>query len=117
MLFGVFRLLFLSGAGPVGSEGRRRVGASLGFVGFVFFCGVSGAVAVGSVCWSCMEFGGGFREVGFKGFVVGLVYGLVFVFRKRWIIEFPIVQVSSLFLLDLMCLLLWYVLVEFECSL
>lgn len=85
-------MLFLSGAGNVGSEGRKKVGVSLGFVGFVGLCGLSGAVAVGSVCWSCMDFGGGFKGVGFKGFVVGLVYGLVFVFKKRWIIEFPIVQ-------------------------
>lgn len=107
ILFGVFRLLFLSGAGPFGSEGRRRVGVSLGFLGFVGFCGVSGAVAVGSVCWSCMEFGGSFKGLGFKGFVVGLIYALVFVFKKRWIIEFPIVQVSSLFFDYMGCFKVW----------
>lgn len=90
-------MVFLAGAGPVGGEGRRRIGISLRFVGFVGVCGVSGAVAIGCVCWSCMEFGGGFKVVGFKGFVVGLVYGLVFIFKKRWIVEFPIVQVSSMF--------------------
>lgn len=125
ILFGVFRLVFLSGDGPVGGEGRKRVGVSLGFVGFVGLCGVSGAVAVGSVCWSCMEFGGGLKGVGFKGFVVGLVYALVFVFKKRWIIEFPIVQVSSLFFdfmgvwnlisfVDSMCFSFWLFWLGFE---
>ncbi|KAJ8770894.1 hypothetical protein K2173_021809 [Erythroxylum novogranatense] len=32
------------------------------------------------------------RRVGFRGFVCGLMYGLFYIYQRRWVLEFPIVQ-------------------------
>lgn len=45
--------------------------------------------------------------VGLRGLVFGLVYGLHYVYRRRWILKFPIIQASERksLLFSLRCLL------------
>lgn len=56
---------------------------------------VSGFVAVVSVCVKFVDGVGVIGAVGFRGFVMGLLYGLYYVYYRRWVFEFPIIQVSS----------------------
>ncbi|OWM82966.1 uncharacterized protein LOC116188498 [Punica granatum] len=73
-------------------EGRRRMELSLSIAAFLGACAVSGAVSVVAVCWALG--GGSFsvKVVGFRGFAVGLFYGLFYVYKQRWILKFPIIQ-------------------------
>ncbi|KAK4394918.1 hypothetical protein Sango_1646100 [Sesamum angolense] len=93
------RLIFLSGGDQ--SVLRRRVRVSLTFVLFVSLCAVAGAVSVICVCWGCDLYynvelrskrDGVFGILGFRGFVVGLFYGLHYVYKQRWVLRFPIIQ-------------------------
>lgn len=80
---------------------RRRVRVSLTFVLFVSLCAVAGAVSVICVCWGCDLYYNvelrskrdvAFGILGFRGFVIGLFYGLHYVYRQRWVLRFPIIQ-------------------------
>lgn len=75
-------------------EARRRAELSLGITSFVVACAVSGSVSVVAVCWALG--GGGFsvRVMGFRGFAVGLFYSVFYVYKQRWLLKFPIIQVS-----------------------
>ncbi|KAL0341673.1 UNVERIFIED_CONTAM: hypothetical protein Scaly_1829900 [Sesamum calycinum] len=93
------RLIFVSGGDQ--TVLRRRVRVSLTFVLFVSLCAVAGAVSVICVCWGCDLYynvelrskrDGVFGIVGFRGFVVGLFYGLHYVYKQRWVLRFPIIQ-------------------------
>lgn len=97
VFLGLIRFVFLSGGQPISPEFRRRVRVSTGFVLFVVSAAFSGVLSVGCICWSCGSFASGFVLLGFKSFAVGLFYGLVYVYLKRWILEFPIIQVIILF--------------------
>lgn len=64
---------------------------------------LSGLLAIASVCWVSPAggHGNGVRfvgRVGFRGFVAGLIYGAHYVYKHRWVLEFPIIQVSLLLL-------------------
>lgn len=75
---------------------------SLSFLLFVSLCAVAGAVSVICVCWGCDVYynvesrskrDGVFGVLGFRGFVIGLFYGLHYVYQQRWVLRFPIIQV------------------------
>lgn len=76
---------------------RRRAVVSLTLMLFVAASAVAGFVSVASVCWA-EDYDGleMFWRVGFRGFVCGLVYALFYVYKQRWVLEFPIIQVSVL---------------------
>ncbi|KAK6148198.1 hypothetical protein DH2020_019110 [Rehmannia glutinosa] len=93
------RLIFVSG----GDQNllRRRVRVSLSFVLFVSLCAVAAAVSVICVCWGCDAYYnvdsrsksvGVLGNLGFRGFVIGLFYGLHYVYKHRWVLRFPIIQ-------------------------
>ncbi|KAL6583630.1 hypothetical protein OROMI_002919 [Orobanche minor] len=93
------RLIFVSGGDR--SLLRRRIRVSLSFVLFLILCAVSGAVSAICVCWGCDAYYSsdsrlkGFAvlgNLGFRGFVIGLFYGLHYVYNERWILQFPIIQ-------------------------
>ncbi|GFP88492.1 hypothetical protein PHJA_000992900 [Phtheirospermum japonicum] len=93
------RLIFVSGGDQ--SLLRRRVRVSLSFVLFVSLCAVAGAVSVICVCWGCDAYYNGdsnwkgvgvLGNLGFRGFVIGLFYGLHYVYMQRWVLRFPIIQ-------------------------
>ncbi|KAG6384711.1 hypothetical protein SASPL_153528 [Salvia splendens] len=90
------RLIFVSGGEQ--SLLRTRVRVSLSFVLFVCLCAVAGAVSAISVCWGCDAYydadSGSIRVgvLGFRGFVIGLIYGLHYVYKQRWVFRFPIIQ-------------------------
>ncbi|KAL6206898.1 hypothetical protein ACLB2K_024144 [Fragaria x ananassa] len=87
------RFLFVpaaSGSPPPGSRARVRVAAR--FAAFLAAVAGSGFLAAVSVCG---EVGGGVKgigRVGFRGFVMGLLYGLYYVYTRKWVLEFPIIQ-------------------------
>lgn len=100
---GLVRFAFVSS--PAEPEFRRRALVSARFVVFVVVAGISGALSV--VCLCGFD---GFQliaRLGFRGFVFGVLYGLFDVYKKRWVLEFPIIQVSDcsyfFFLLCLFC--------------
>lgn len=102
-------LVFPGGSEPYGSpEFRRRARVSLCYVLFSVAAALSGLVAIASVCWVSPtgEHGNGVRlvgRVGFRGFVAGLIYGAHYVYKHRWVLEFPIIQVSRLLLVHSLC--------------
>ncbi|KAK6148215.1 hypothetical protein DH2020_019127 [Rehmannia glutinosa] len=74
---------------------------SLSFVLFVSLCAVAAAVSVICVCWGCDAYYnvdsrsksvGVLGNLGFRGFVIGLFYGLHYVYKHRWVLRFPIIQ-------------------------
>ncbi|KAK9278135.1 hypothetical protein L1049_027694 [Liquidambar formosana] len=75
---------------------RHRAKISLSFVLLVTSCALSGFVSVVSLCWANSDAFDGvlglIGRVGLKGFACGLLYGLYYVFKKRWVLEFPIIQ-------------------------
>lgn len=105
----IIRLIFVSGGEQ--SLLRRKVRVSLSFVLFVCLSAVAGAFSVISVSWGCnvyYDVDSGTSRVGalgFRGFVIGLIYGLHYVYKQRWVFKFPIIQVidSLSFLLSVAC--------------
>lgn len=78
---------------------RRRVKISLSFVLFVAASAASGFTASVSLCGvrAIREYDDGFwviGRVGLRGFLVGFLFGSHYVYKRRWILEFPIIQVS-----------------------
>lgn len=74
---------------------RRRAVVSFTLMLFVAVAAASGFLSVASVCW--LEGFDGvelFWRVGFRGFVCGLLYAFFYVYKQRWVLEFPIIQVS-----------------------
>lgn len=65
---------------------------SVMFVMFVVVSALSGLWSVVSLCgFDGFEVIGRF---GLRGFVIGFLYGLFYVYKKRWVLEFPVIQVS-----------------------
>lgn len=54
--------------------------------------GVSGALGLVSLCWG--DFG---WRLGFRGFAVGVFYGVWYLYQRQWMLEFPIIQRPSFF--------------------
>ncbi|KAL6530966.1 hypothetical protein OROHE_014448 [Orobanche hederae] len=92
------RLIFVSG----GDQSLlRRIRVSLSFVLFLILCAVAGAVSAICVCWACdacyscdsrLKAFAVLGNLGFRGFVIGLLYGLHYVYNERWILQFQIIQ-------------------------
>lgn len=64
---------------------------SLTFLLFITASALSGSVAA-------LSFSGfnSLGRVGLRGFLVGLIFGFHYVFKRRWVLEFPIIQVKLL---------------------
>ncbi|KAI3922792.1 hypothetical protein MKW98_006923 [Papaver atlanticum] len=77
---------------------RNRVNTTLGFMIFVLFSGLWGSLSVVSLCRNSYSFDEQrLVGLGFRGFLFGLIYGLHYVYNKRWVLVFPIIQRTSLF--------------------
>ncbi|RWW75984.1 hypothetical protein BHE74_00015962 [Ensete ventricosum] len=75
---------------------------------FLLVCGVAGFLSVVAVCGNSeVVDGASLVGLGLRGLVFGLVYGLHYVYRRRWILKFPIIQASDRksFLFSMCCLL------------
>ncbi|XAR48280.1 hypothetical protein NMG60_11031040 [Bertholletia excelsa] len=108
LVLGLIRLIFVSGGQPLPSDFRRRARISLGFLLFVAASALSGFLSLISVCYNC--FHGSFAQrnrpgnywhlvgiLGFRGFAVGLFFGINYLYKKRWVLEFPIIQRPTFF--------------------
>ncbi|KAF5730249.1 hypothetical protein HS088_TW20G00622 [Tripterygium wilfordii] len=92
LVLGIFRLLLVpSGESQPPSDFQRRAKVSLGFVLFVAAACVSGLVSVVSIC-SLSEDSGVMLRIGVRSLAIGLVYGLFYLYKRRWVLEFPIIQ-------------------------
>ncbi|KAB1222727.1 hypothetical protein CJ030_MR2G026821 [Morella rubra] len=91
LILGLIRLLLVSdSSASVSADFRRRAKVSLSFVLFVAACAVSGCLGMMSICWVKSK---GFDvEWLIRGLGIGLLYGLVYVYQRRWVLEFPIIQ-------------------------
>lgn len=82
---------------------RGRVRTSFSFVLFVAVSAVSASLALISLCWSCDAFDQlknrrlVVGKLGFWGLPIGLFYGVHYVYKKRWVLQFPIIQRSPFF--------------------
>ncbi|KAA8542908.1 hypothetical protein F0562_024057 [Nyssa sinensis] len=97
LALGLVRLLFVSGGQPLSLDIRRRAKITLSFVLFVTASALSGFLSVVCVGWNC-DLSAGLQPwhrleiIGFRGFAVGFFYGLHSLFKRRWVLEFPIIQ-------------------------
>ncbi|KAK4254592.1 hypothetical protein QN277_009950 [Acacia crassicarpa] len=102
------RLLYVPGGGGGGStvadsdDFHHRVKVSLSFVSFVVASAASAFTASVSLCGvrAIREHDDGFwmiGRLGLRGFLVGLLFGLHYVYKRRWVLEFPIIQRSPYF--------------------
>ncbi|KAL4627674.1 hypothetical protein ACB092_05G182100 [Castanea dentata] len=96
LFLGLVRFFLVSDtSASLSPDFRTRAKVSLSFVLFVAACAVSGFVGLVSVCWvKSSGFDGDWLigKVGFIGFLLGLLYGLFYVYKHRWVLEFPIIQ-------------------------
>ncbi|KAM0041348.1 putative nucleoporin protein Ndc1-Nup [Helianthus debilis subsp. tardiflorus] len=84
LFFGLLRLVFVYGGQPLPPDFRRRARVTLRFLFFVGSSAVSAYLAVLCLC------GGG--ALGLRGLLLGLIYGSHYVFTRRWVLDFPILQ-------------------------
>ncbi|XP_043695495.1 uncharacterized protein LOC122646085 [Telopea speciosissima] len=72
---------------------RSRVRTSLGFLLFVIISAASGFVSVASVCRNSEAISGlPLIGIGLRGSVFGLLYGVYYIYKQRWVLGFPIIQ-------------------------
>ncbi|XP_059438102.1 uncharacterized protein LOC132170957 [Corylus avellana] len=92
LILGLVRFLLVSdsSSASVPVDFRFRAKVSLSFVLFVAACAVSGSLGMVSMCW--VKSSSFDVEWVIRGFGVGLLYGLVYVYKRRWVLEFPIIQ-------------------------
>jgi nucleoporin NDC1 len=101
LILGLVRFLLVSDSlsAPVPIDFRLRAKVSLSFVLFAA-CAVSGMLGMVSMCWvKSSRFA---EEWVIRGFGVGLLYELVNIYKRRWFLEFPIIQVTFC-----VCLCVW----------
>lgn len=96
LAFGLVRFLVLAGGGTASSASaskdfRRRATVSLYLVLFVLATAVSGSLAAVSICWGKSD---GLRSAWLTGLSMGLIYGSFYVYKKSWVLTFPIIQVT-----------------------
>lgn len=96
LVFGLVRFLVVSGGDNASSASalkdfRRRAMVSFYLVLFVVATAVSGSLAAVSICWGKSD---GLRSAWHMGLLMGLIYGCFYVYKKRWVLMFPIIQVS-----------------------
>lgn len=105
LILGLVRFLLVSdsSSAPVAVDFRLRAKVSLSFVLFVAACAVSGLLGMVSMCW--VKSSGFAVEWVIRGFGVGLLYGLVYVYKRRWVLEFPIIQVTVCVCVGFVCFL------------
>ena len=98
LALGIIRLLF-SGSASLDSDFVGRVRSSLCIALFVIVSAASSFVAVISIAGSSYSgsLGGLINDLGFKALATGMIYGVYFVFSRRWVLVFPIVQVPCNF--------------------
>ncbi|KZV25686.1 hypothetical protein F511_04747 [Dorcoceras hygrometricum] len=97
----LLRLIFVPG-GQNSSESRKKLRVWLSFALFVSVFAVSGALFAICICWGCdvyylqsmsrIQRAGLVGNLGFRGFMTGLSYALHYVYKKRWVLRFPIIQ-------------------------
>ncbi|KAF7134542.1 hypothetical protein RHSIM_Rhsim08G0124400 [Rhododendron simsii] len=99
LALGLVRAVFVSGGPPPPPEFRRRARISLTFVLFVASSALSGFLSLISLCWN--NFGDSVGQkyywrllgtLGFRGLAFGFFYGLCYLYKKRWVLQFPIIQ-------------------------
>lgn len=93
---GLVRFLVVSGGDNASSTSAskdflRRAMVSFYLVLFVVATAVSGSLAAVSICWGKSD---GLRSAWLTGLSMGLIYGSFYVYKKRWVLTFPIIQVS-----------------------
>lgn len=102
LLLGTARLILvpISNSQPLLSpDFRLRARASISFVLFVAVAAVSASLSVITLCLSCNAFDQlkqrrlVIGKLGFWGLQIGLIYGVHYVYNKRWVLQFPIIQV------------------------
>ncbi|CAA7391164.1 unnamed protein product [Spirodela intermedia] len=75
------------------AEFRRRVGRTMRSLALVVICAASGLLSAVAVCGDLEGFYcSALVYVGLRGLIFGLVYGSYYVYKKRWALQFPIVQ-------------------------
>ncbi|XP_020080306.1 uncharacterized protein LOC109703964 [Ananas comosus] len=79
---------------PLRGELRRRVRRALDVALFASLCCVSGFLAAAAACGDADELVDARRllGLGLRGSVFGLVFGIQYLYRKRWVLRFPIIQ-------------------------
>ncbi|KAM1032780.1 hypothetical protein ACFX2I_036321 [Malus domestica] len=94
LVLGLVRFLFVPGGSDSSetADSRARAKLSVGFLMFLGAAAVSGFVSVASLCGGFGDGVSAIGRVGFRGFVMGLLYGLYYVYNRRWVLEFPIIQ-------------------------
>ncbi|KAL2930499.1 30S ribosomal protein S13 [Bienertia sinuspersici] len=94
LIVGLIRLLF-TGSSSLDHDFLCRARSSFSMALLVFVSAASGFVSVVSIAGSSFSgsFAGLISTLGFRGFGVGLIYGVYCVSSHRWVLNFPIVQV------------------------
>ncbi|MQL87737.1 hypothetical protein Taro_020288 [Colocasia esculenta] len=72
---------------------RRRAGRVARSVALVLICSASGSLAVVALCadFGVLD-GRELVDLGLRGLVFGAVYGCYYIYKKRWVLQFPIIQ-------------------------
>ncbi|CAN0899734.1 hypothetical protein LINGRAHAP2_LOCUS20448 [Linum grandiflorum] len=89
----LLRLLFVSGDSFSSTDLRRRAKVSLNLAAFVVASVLSGVLSSLSLFG---RVGSGelpaIARVGFRGLLVGMLYAFTFIYSRRWVLHFPIIQ-------------------------
>ncbi|KAK7245632.1 hypothetical protein RIF29_40480 [Crotalaria pallida] len=88
------RFLFVPGGPPPSPDFRSRAKLSLTFFIFVAASAFSAALSLCGLRGFDADHDGFWviGRVGLRGFFVGSLFGLHYVFKRRWILQFPIIQ-------------------------